>query len=163
MKLLLVLFLSSCANFKTLTYKAKHSFVKSNNELATVYFLRDKNLSGINFVIHDELKETNQSNPIGILSSSSFFYITLKPGQHTFFYTDAWKEIKPGLDIKLEKSKVYYIAMTEIITGSYSTNAYTHIYTRGGKFAHIDENSAKKILPELLEIDLEANKNLFKK
>ncbi len=163
MKLLLVIFLSSCANLKTLTYKKNHSVIKSNKDLATVYFLRDKNLSGINFVIHDEFKETNQANPIGILSSSSFFHVTLKPGQHSFYHSDAWKEIKPGLSIQLEKSKTYYIAMTEINTGSYSMNAYTHIYTRGGKFAHIDESSAKKILPELLEIDLEANKNFFNK
>lgn len=162
-KWLIIIFLFSCANLKTLTYKTNHSVIKSNHELATVYFLRGQNLSGVNFVIHDEFKEMHQSNPIGILSSSSFFHVTLKPGQHSFYYSDAWKENKPGLDIKLEKSKVYYIVMTEINTGSYSTNAYTHIYTVGGKLAHIDENSARKILPDLLEIDLEANKKLFNK
>ncbi len=160
MKYLFPIFLFSCAHLTTLNYKTQHSKAEDQVDLATVYFIRGKNLSGINFVIHDrQVKD----RPIGILSSSSFFYVALKPGTHYFSYSDAWKRNKPELEINLEKSKTYYINMTEVKTGHYSTSAYSHIDTTGGHFIGMDEDMAKKILPYLLEIDLEANKNLYSK
>jgi len=140
-------------------------FTPPHKDLATVYFLREQNLSGINFVIHDRFSiDKNISDvPIGILSSSSFFHVTLKPGTHFISYSDAWKRNKPEFEIKLDKSRVYYVTMTQVKTGSYSTNAVNNIDTFGGRFVAMDEVSAKKIIPNLLEIDLEANKSLYNK
>ena len=161
MKWFSLLFLFSCANLKTLTYKSNHSVVEPDKYLATVYFLRGQNLSGINFVINDRT-ETNDTT-VGILSSSSFFHVKLVPGKHFFSYSDAWKRNKPEFELKLEKSKIYYISMMAVKTGSYDTGPGTKVDVVGGQFVQVDGSMAKRVIPELLEIDLEANKGLFQK
>jgi len=166
MKFLILLVLMSCSNVKQLKYNETPTVAPVNTEMTTVYFLRSKNLAGINFVINERLTTEDKSveRPIGVLSSNSYFYTQLSPGKHVFSYATSFRKDKAEIEVDLKKAKTYYITMKEMITGSYPTTTYTNMETTEGKFFFLDEVTAKKMLLNLKEVDLKANeKFLIKK
>lgn len=148
---------SSCAGLKTLHYKEKPTFAKADPQRAVVYFLRERNLGGVNYIIFDG------KTPLGVLSSSSYFYTTVEAGKHHFSYSDSWsKELAP-VEMILEKGKIYYLQMDQYLGGVYSTSSINNIPIYKGTFVIVEQNKALGILENLLEIDLEKNKDLFEK
>jgi hypothetical protein len=156
-KFLIFLFLISCAGLKTLSYKESPTLAKADSQKSVVYFLREKNLGGVNYFIFDKDKA------LGVLSSSSYFYITLEAGKHHFSYSDSWSKGLSPIEMNLEKGKVYYLQMDQYLGGSYSTSTVNNIPIYKGSFITIEEAKAKPILKNLLEIDLEKNRSLFEK
>jgi hypothetical protein len=159
MKLFLfsLLLLAGCAGLKTLHYKEQPTKAIAHPHKAVVYFLRERNLGGVNYIIFDG------KTALGVLSSSSYFYITVDAGKHHFSYSDSWsKELAP-VEMILEKGKIYYLQMDQYLGGVYSTSSINNIPIYKGTFVIIEKNKAEDILKNLLEIDLEKNKELFEK
>lgn len=163
MKLLIVLLLVSCSQIKKIKYKEAHPEIKASPDQALVYFLRTKNLAGINFIINDHLREQDkkQEVSIGVISSNSFFSAPIAPGKHVFSYATSFRKDKAEFELSVEKAKTYYIEMTEIETGSYPTTSNTRMITTDAKFVVLPETTALEKMKEMHEVDLEANKAML--
>lgn len=157
MKLLILsmMILSSCAGLKNLEYKDKATLSQPEAGMALVYFFREKNLTGPNFIIHDE------DDSIGILSSNSYFYIILPPGHHSFYYSDAWKDSSDRLELILVKNKTYYVAMKPVKAGSLSPKNEYNMQNYKGILRLSEEQSSLALLKDLREVDVFANQSTF--
>lgn len=147
--------LSSCAGLKTLQYKETKTFARADSTKAIVYFLRERNLGGVNYIIFDG------ERPVGVLSSSSYFYIPVEAGVHHFSYSDSWNKGLAPVEMNLEKGKIYYLQMDQYLGGTYSTSSVNNIPIYKGSFIQTTEAKAKPILENLLEIDLEKNRSVY--
>lgn len=153
--LFLLIILSACAGLKTLTYKPQPSLAKANKDKAIVYFLRERNLGGVNYIIFDG------ENPIGILSASSYFYLPVEAGNHRFSYSDSWSKGLSPVSINVEMGKIYFLQMDQYLGGAFSTSTINNIPIYKGSFIQVSEEKAMPILKNLLEIDLEKNKHVY--
>lgn len=153
--ILILLFCSACANFKTLKYKELPGLPMANRDQPTLCIIRPPNQIGGNYVIHDGDKK------IGILSGSSYFIMLTHSGKHSFFYSDAWKESKEHYEVYLEKGKVYYLVLNQVKVGSYATPQSVDTPVYAGKFVMAREDQVKNLFSKMNEVDLIASQTLY--
>lgn len=154
----LLIGLSGCAATNSVQRAEVNEYPKAQGSDTLVYFIRPRLFqgSGLNADILEIFapnEDGHDSERVGTLSNSTYFFVRANPGPHQYTYSNSWTTGKPGVHVVLSKGETAYFALGSVGKGSYLqpmphggvvSVAHDHI-----GLVRITPEAAAKLLPEV--------------
>jgi hypothetical protein len=153
-KIIILLFVLSCASSSELKYKDLTTRAVPNERQAAIYFIKSQGM------LNSKVFILNHARRIGLLKNGSYFYKYLNPGLHRFNFADEFIVDPTVLNLELQAGQEYYLLLQEYEVSTFASSvAVDKKY--GLRLKKIPKAEAEISLQGLSEIDLESNSHIW--